>query len=131
MHNNKCICVPSGCCHSQTLLGCPHNHMFDNNNRWVCVLPKKPKYNVIFDSDMGYLIIKNYSNTIPFVNDFAYKKIKNKIIYATDSKTSRARFYILKRKLQPKWTYELDNMYITLDYSNLNKFNPLTMKLLY
>ena len=29
--NKKCICVPSGRCHSNTLLGCPHNHVFIND----------------------------------------------------------------------------------------------------
>jgi hypothetical protein len=32
---NKCKCVPSGMCHSWSLLGCPHKHYYDKN-RWIC-----------------------------------------------------------------------------------------------
>ena len=35
----KCICVPSGRCHSHLLLGCPHEHYF-NGNLWTCILDK-------------------------------------------------------------------------------------------
>jgi hypothetical protein len=34
---SKCICVPSGMCHSHTLLGCPHNHYFNDERVWTCV----------------------------------------------------------------------------------------------
>jgi hypothetical protein len=46
MDNNKrCICLPSGMCHSHTLLGCPHNHYFDKNNVWTCdTKPQTPSY---------------------------------------------------------------------------------------
>ena len=39
----QCICVPSGCCHSFSLLGCPHKHYFDEHGTWKCQLPKKLK----------------------------------------------------------------------------------------
>lgn len=32
----KCTCVPSGICHSHTLLGCPHPHYFDDKGGWRC-----------------------------------------------------------------------------------------------
>lgn len=35
--SEKCTCVPSGRCHSHTLLGCPHNHYFNDKNVWTCV----------------------------------------------------------------------------------------------
>lgn len=34
----KCICVPSGMCHSHTLLGCPHKHYFNDKKIWTCVV---------------------------------------------------------------------------------------------
>lgn len=34
-----CVCVPSGACHSDTLLGCPHKHIFIGN-KWTCDIPK-------------------------------------------------------------------------------------------
>ena len=34
----KCTCVPSGRCHSGTLIGCPHNHYYNENNVWTCDL---------------------------------------------------------------------------------------------
>jgi hypothetical protein len=34
----KCACVPSGRCHSDTLIGCPHNHYFNENSVWTCDL---------------------------------------------------------------------------------------------
>jgi len=46
MENNvktqKCTCVPSGRCHSHMLLGCPHKHYFNKDNKWTCDLPSKP-----------------------------------------------------------------------------------------
>lgn len=35
----KCACVPSGRCHSHTLIGCPHKHHFNKNNVWTCENP--------------------------------------------------------------------------------------------
>lgn len=32
----KCECVPSGRCHSNSLLGCPHKHYFNDKNIWTC-----------------------------------------------------------------------------------------------
>lgn len=34
----KCTCVPSGACHSHTLLGCPHQHYYDERGVWTCVM---------------------------------------------------------------------------------------------
>lgn len=46
----KCICVPSGMCHSNSLLGCPHKHYFDNNT-WICTPSEapswSPRYNIL------------------------------------------------------------------------------------
>lgn len=33
----KCVCVPSGKCHSNSLLGCPHKHYFNDKNIWSCM----------------------------------------------------------------------------------------------
>ena len=33
-----CKCVPSGMCHSHTLLGCPHRHFYNDKNVWTCDL---------------------------------------------------------------------------------------------
>jgi hypothetical protein len=32
----KCVCVPSGRCHSYSLCGCPHKHYFNDKNVWTC-----------------------------------------------------------------------------------------------
>jgi hypothetical protein len=37
----KCTCVPSGRCHSHTLLGCPHQHYFNDKRVWTCVNKEK------------------------------------------------------------------------------------------
>lgn len=34
----RCTCVPSGMCHSHTILGCPHSHYFDEKGVWRCVI---------------------------------------------------------------------------------------------
>ena len=39
-HKCKCTCVPSGRCHSHTLLGCPHNHYFNDKSVWTCIKDK-------------------------------------------------------------------------------------------
>jgi hypothetical protein len=36
----RCTCVPSGRCHRNTLLGCPHNHYFNDKNVWTCIKDK-------------------------------------------------------------------------------------------
>lgn len=36
----KYTCVPSGRCHSHTLLGCPHNHYFNDKSVWTCIKDK-------------------------------------------------------------------------------------------
>jgi hypothetical protein len=36
VEKTKCKCVPSGMCHSHTLLGCPHEHYFNDTNKWTC-----------------------------------------------------------------------------------------------
>ena len=40
-----CKCVPSGMCHSHTMLGCPHAHYFDEKGIWRCVILEKNKTN--------------------------------------------------------------------------------------
>lgn len=36
-----CVCVPSGRCHSHLLCGCPHDHYFDENSAYKCVLTRE------------------------------------------------------------------------------------------
>ena len=36
----RCTCVPSGRCHSHTLLRCPHNHYFNDKSVWTCIKDK-------------------------------------------------------------------------------------------
>ena len=40
LNEKKCNCVPSGMCHSNTLLGCPHKHYFNEKNVWTCDIKK-------------------------------------------------------------------------------------------
>jgi hypothetical protein len=42
-NSQKCTCVPSGRCHSHTLLGCPHAHYYNEKNEWICGIDPKPK----------------------------------------------------------------------------------------
>jgi len=85
------------------------------------------KIEIIFFNDMGHLMMFNYSNIPKNIRDFAYNKIQNKIVCATDTKNLGTRFYILKNGLNDKWVYNYDNIQITLDYSRLNKFDSSTM----
>lgn len=130
---NKCTCVPSGMCHSMTLLGCPHNHYFNEKNEWVCDINGTgknncSKYRIVFNNDMGHLMIKSYDLFPDQIRKFAYEKIKNKINYATDNNNLGCRFYILKNGLNNTWDYKFNDVIITLDYSQLDKYNPKTMK---
>lgn len=143
---NKCTCVPSGICHSMTLLGCPHKHYFNEKNEWTCDINGTgnnncSKYRIVFYNDMGHLMIKSYNLFPEQIRNFAYEKIKNKINYATDNDNLGCQFYILKNNLNNTWEvclpeqtnslcedYKFNNSIITLDYSQLDKFNPKTMK---
>jgi hypothetical protein len=117
MNNNW---VPSGRRNSLPLLGCPHYFNEKNING--------SKYKIVFDNDMGHLMIKSYDLFPEQIRNFAYEKIKNKINYATDNKNLGCQFYILKNGLNNTWDYNFNNATITLDYSQLDKFNPKTMK---
>ncbi len=86
-----------------------------------------PNYKITFYNDMGHLLIENYNNIPENIRNFAYKVIENKINYATDNNKHGCRFYILKVGLEPTWTYSFNNCEITIDYSQLSKFNPSTM----
>ena len=130
---NKCTCVPSGICHSMTLLGCPHKHYFNEKNEWTCDINRTgnnncSKYRIVFDNDMGHLMIKSYDLFPEQIRKFAYDKIKNKINYASDNDNLGCQFYILKNGLNNTWDYKFNNVIITLVYSQLDKFNPKTMK---
>lgn len=57
---SKCICVPSGMCHSHALRGCPHNHYYDDKNRWIC--GENPLYK------------NNYKNTLNLCGEYIIKK---------------------------------------------------------
>jgi hypothetical protein len=85
------------------------------------------KVNIIFYNDMGHLMVADFSNIPKHIRDFAYDKIQNKIVYATDAKTLGCRFYILKNGLHDKWVYNYDNIQITLNYSMLDKFDSNRM----
>ncbi len=143
----KCNCVPSGMCHSSTLSGCPHKHYFNENNEWICDINKsnnhnysKSKYTIIFYNNNGHLMIKFYDLIPDQIRKFAYKKIKNKINYATDNKNLKCYFFILKNSFNNTWevclpeqtnslceVYTFNDMIITLDYSQLDIFDPKTM----
>ncbi len=84
-------------------------------------------YTIQFYNDMGHLMIDNLSNIPEPIRKFAFEKIKNKINYAKDNENKGCRFYILRAGLDNKWTYNFANSIITLDFSQLDKFNPKTM----
>jgi len=84
------------------------------------------KYTVTFYNDMGHLMIKE--NISQELHHFAYQKIQNKIRYATDINGMGARFYILKPNHLEQYTYDVNGSLITLDYSELDKFNTTCMK---
>ncbi len=86
------------------------------------------EYNIIFYNNMGNLLINNYDNLPTFVTEFAYKIINNKIIYATDKQNLGCVFYILKPELLNKWSYNINNIKINIDYSKLDKFDFNNMK---
>ncbi len=89
----------------------------------------------------GHLMIKLYDLIPDQIRKFAYEKIKNKINYATDKENLGCRFYILKNGLNNTWEvclpeqtnslcedYKFNNVIITLDYSQLGKFDSKRMK---
>jgi hypothetical protein len=51
----KCHCVPSGMCHSHSMIGCPHPHYFDEKGVWKCVLPTNDfeKFDDVKQSNMS------------------------------------------------------------------------------
>jgi hypothetical protein len=58
--SQKCLCVPSGRCHSHTLIGCPHPHHFNEKNVWTCGIDPKPKcinpelvYNLLYNRGLN------------------------------------------------------------------------------
>lgn len=86
------------------------------------------EYTIVFSNDMGHLEIHN-SNNIPInIREFAHKVIENKINYATDNSKLGLRFFILKSGLNTTWTYIFNNQKITIDYSQLDKYNYKTMR---
>lgn len=88
-----------------------------------------PTYTISFYNDMGHLLTSpNYSKIPEPIYDFVYEKIKNKLLYATDTKNVGCRFYILKPELLNKWTYSFHGDYIKVDYSKLDTFNPNAMR---
>ena len=57
----KCTCVPSGRCHSHTLIGCPHFHYYNEKRIWTCGINPNANENSILTIDMnpwGEYIIK-------------------------------------------------------------------------
>lgn len=86
------------------------------------------EYNIVYYNDMGHLMIENYNILPPFVKDFVYEIIKNKILYATDKKGLGCMFYILKPELLTEWTYNINDTKINVNYGKLDKFNAIDMK---
>ncbi len=84
-------------------------------------------FTIEFYNDMGHLMIHNLSSIPENIRTFAFEKIKNKINYAKDNKNLGCQFYILRAGLDNKWTYNFANTTVTLDFSQLDKFNPKTM----
>ena len=89
------------------------------------------KYNITFSNDMGHLTSKPGISELPMhIYNFAFEKVQNKFIYATDTLGLGCRFYVLKRGLANKWTYTIGPDTIMLDYSKLDKYDPSDMKIL-
>ncbi len=85
------------------------------------------QYTIFFYNDMGHLMIDDYSNIPSNIRNFAYHKINNKILYATDNNNLGCRYYILIHGLNHNWTYNYNDIQITIDYSKLDKFDSNTM----
>lgn len=83
-------------------------------------------YTIIFYNDMGHLMVRDSCNIPKTITDFAYKVVQNKINYASDNNLGCS-FYILKPGLNDKWSYNYDNIQITIDYSKLDKFDSRRM----
>jgi hypothetical protein len=91
-----------------------------------------PEYTVQLYNDMGHLLTEPYYGTIPNdIFDFVCRKSRNKINYATDLSNLGCRYYILKEGLQTKWTYQVGDDTITIDYTRLEPFDETYMKMLY
>ncbi len=86
------------------------------------------EYTVFFNNDMGHLEINNSSTLPDNIKKFAYNKIKNKVLCTTDNKNLGFRFFILIHGLNDRWTYEFKDCRITLDYSDLDKYDSRIMK---
>jgi len=88
------------------------------------------EYTLFFHNDMEHLLIEDYETLPNNITQFAYNKIQNKLLYATDNSNVGCRFFILLPGMNPRWTYYLDNISITLDYSKLDKYDSRNMILL-
>jgi hypothetical protein len=84
-------------------------------------------YTIIFYNDMGHLMIRDFFNIPKTIRDFAYEVVRNKIDYATDNNNLGCSFYILKPRLNDKWSYNYNNVQLTIDYSKLDKFDSSRM----
>ena len=84
-------------------------------------------WTIRFYNDMGHLLIDDFDKIPDQVRKFALDKISNKINHAKDNKNLGCRFYILRSGLDLQWTYNLPTGKITLDFSQLDKFDPTTM----
>lgn len=85
-------------------------------------------YKVKFYNDMGHLMIENYDNMPQSIRDFAYEKAKQYLNYATDTSGMGCRFYVLKRGLSDKWTYNYGRYSVEIDWSDCITFNTNTMR---
>ena len=85
----KCACVPSGRCHSHTLIGCPHNHYFNENSAWTCDLTNTMRsypptaYSQTGTDDVSQFVSPNVSQTAGtcYLDNFIlfnrYKRLHN------------------------------------------------------
>ncbi len=90
-----------------------------------------PEYTVEFYNDMGHLVTEPYCGEIPNdVFDFVCRKSRSKIDHATDLSGIGCTYYILKKGLLPKWTYEVGGDKITIDYTRLDIFDEASMKMM-
>ena len=85
------------------------------------------KYTVKVINDMGHLSLSDIFSLPDSVFKFALEKLKNKLLVATDNKNMGYRFYILMHGLNDRWTYNLGDKLVTIDYSHLDKYNPREM----
>lgn len=90
---------------------------------------KGKTYTVTLYNDMGHLMTNPEHSKIPDdIRAFVYKKSNNKIREATTKENTGCCFYILKPGLSDTWTYQYNGNTVIIDYSQLDTFDPDTMR---